>query len=92
MRILGWVRSWSFSVVLVAIFLATAGAQAAAPVVVAGELVGATGVNVGGTVYDVQFVDGSCIDVYGGCDEVSDFPFTTLADATLAAQALLDQV
>ena len=77
---------------VVAIVLATSGAHAAAPEVVGGELVGATGVNVGGSVYDIQFVDGSCIDVYDGCDDVSDFPFATLGDATLAAEALLDQI
>jgi len=83
---------WGLGALLVAAVLAASGAHAAAPDVVDGELLGATGVKVGGSVYDVHFVDGSCIDVYGGCDDVSDFPFTTLADATLAAQALLDLV
>jgi hypothetical protein len=92
MRELKPICEWGFGSLLVAIVLATAEAHAAVPVVVGGELLGATGVNVGGAVYDVDFVEGSCIDVYGGCDDVSDFPFTTLADATLAAQALLDQV
>jgi len=39
----------------------------ATPVVVGGELVGATNVNVGGTLYDVQFVEGTCVDLYDGC-------------------------
>jgi len=58
-----------------------------------GFLTGATGVNVGGTLYDVQFLDGSCISLFTGCDNATDdFAFTTGADAVLAAQALLDQV
>jgi hypothetical protein len=57
-----------------------------------GELLGATGVNVGGVVYDVEIVEGTCIDLYDGCDDLSDFTFTTLADALLAARALQDQV
>jgi hypothetical protein len=57
-----------------------------------GELIGATGVQVNGRLYDVEFVDGSCIDLYGGCNSPSDFVFPDRASATLAAQALLDRV
>jgi hypothetical protein len=57
-----------------------------------GILTGATGVNVGGTLYDVQFLDGSCISLFTGCDATDDFAFATRADAGIAAQALLDQV
>jgi hypothetical protein len=57
-----------------------------------GILTGATGVNVGGTLYDVEFVEGTCAALFDGCDSVNDFTFTTDADALLAGQALLDQV
>ena len=57
-----------------------------------GQLLGASGVEVGGSFYDVLFVDGSCIDLFNGCDEESDFTFQDSASATGAAQALLDQV
>src|SRR5262249_17482399 len=57
-----------------------------------GKLLGADGVNVGGTLYDVRFVDGTCINVFSGCDSLADFAFTTLAAVAVAAQALLDQV
>jgi hypothetical protein len=87
-RVSGWC-SWAL---VVAIFLATSGAQAAVLIVVGGELQGATDVNVGGTLYDVQFVEGTCIDLYDGCDDVSDFAFVTVADAFVAAEALLEQV
>jgi len=67
-------------------------ANAATLNVVDGQLMGASNVLVDGNLYDVQFLDGTCIDLYNGCDEVSDFTFQTQAAAILAAQALLDQV
>ena len=57
-----------------------------------GQLTGARNVDVGGKLFDVQFVDGTCIGVFGGCDESSDFAFTNETDARAAGQALLDQV
>jgi hypothetical protein len=67
-------------------------ADAATLLVENGELTGATGVQVNGRLYNVTFVDGSCIDLYSGCDSPLDFVFPDRASATLAAQALLDQV
>jgi hypothetical protein len=67
----------------------------AVPVLVidgAGQLTGALGVDVGGTLYDVTFVDGSCAALFSGCDDSSDYDFATALDAVAAAQALLDQV
>jgi len=60
--------------------------------VVGGQLMGASGVLVDGDLYDVEFVDGTCIELFSGCDGASDFAFTTAAAAGLASQALLDQV
>ena len=57
-----------------------------------GKLTGADGVDVGGTLYDVRFVDGTCIALFSGCDSVADFPFATSAAAALAVNALLGQV
>jgi hypothetical protein len=45
-----------------------------------GILFGASDVDVNGTLYDVQFLDGTCIDLYDGCDANTDFPFTNLLD------------
>jgi len=56
------------------------------------NLLGAQNVNVGGTLYNVDFIDGSCISLFSGCDELGDFDFNTKADALVASQALLDQV
>lgn len=57
-----------------------------------GRLIGATGVDVNGTLYDVEFVEGTCSEVFDGCDDLSDFAFDNPANANLAARALLDQV
>lgn len=80
------------------IALAACALLAAAPVSAAtlivdsgGILTGATGVDVGGTLYDVEFLDGSCASVFGGCDSLSDFDFTS-ANVGLATTALTNQV
>jgi hypothetical protein len=52
-----------------------------------GKLSGATGVDVGGSLFDVSILDGSCTGLFLGCDATEDFVFTTLGDATVAAQA-----
>lgn len=57
-----------------------------------GQLTGAQNVNVGGTLYDVTFADGSCATLFTGCNNTADFDFTDAASAASAAQALLDQV
>ena len=57
----------------------------------AGKLTGATGVNVNGTLYDVQFLEGKCNDLFSGCDQPSDFVFATQAAADLASMALLNE-
>ena len=66
-----------------------------------GILMGATGVNVNGNIYDVTFQDGTCFDLFNGCNESSDFFFpvsdihlATLdsSEAFIASQALLDQI
>lgn len=56
-----------------------------------GQLQGASEVLVGTTLYDVAFVDGSCIALFSGCDGPEDFLLDRAA-AEMAAQALLTQV
>lgn len=55
------------------------------------QLTGATNVHVGATMYDVEFVNGSCNSLFAGCTQVA-FTFLNKADALAASQALLDQV
>jgi hypothetical protein len=57
-----------------------------------GQLTGAQNVNVAGILYNVTFLDGTCVDLFNGCTEPSDFIFQTVAEATAAGQALLDQI
>jgi len=57
-----------------------------------GQLTGAAGVNVNGKLHDVSFVDGTCVDLFYGCDDASDFLFQSTNDALMASQALLDYV
>jgi len=58
-----------------------------------GQLTGATDISVNGLLYNVKFIDGSCITVFDGCDNSrTDFPFQSESSATAASQALLDQV
>ena len=63
-----------------------------------GVLMGATGVNVNGSLYDVSFLDGTCAGLYNGCDQNTDFPFTNPLNPTdntlvvAANAALLEQV
>ena len=57
-----------------------------------GILMGANGVSVGSTLYNVQFLDGTCAALYTGCDAVADFTFQDLTSVQAASQALLDQV
>lgn len=54
-------------------------------------LLGANGVMVNGNLYDVRFVDGTCLALFDACDELADFPFS-FSESFDAAQALLDQV
>ena len=71
----------------------SAGSSSAATLIVnGGELQGATDVVIDGMLYNVLFQDGTCIAAYSGCDELSDFTFTSQSDAYVASEALLDQV
>lgn len=53
-----------------------------------GILTGARDILVGVNKYDVFIRDGSCVGLFSGCDEQSDFPFIA-TDAYLAVDALL---
>ncbi len=79
-------------ILVIALSFVSSSAFAATLNVVGGQLFGASGVIVEGSSYDVEFLDGTCIALYNGCDDVSDFTFQTGLSALLASQALLDQV
>ncbi|MGB1191360.1 MAG: hypothetical protein ACPG3T_00400 [Pseudomonadales bacterium] len=56
------------------------------------QLVGATGIEIDNALYSVQFIDGSCIQLFNNCDETTDFFFSDIATAHRANLALLEQV
>lgn len=57
-----------------------------------GQLLGADGVDVGGALYDVDFLEGTCVALFSGCDASEDFTFSTEVTALAAANALQAQV
>ena len=56
-----------------------------------GELTGATGVEVDGLFYNVSLKQGSCVELYAGCNP-DDFPFQTESVAEDAANALIQNM
>ena len=75
--------------------LAFSAQASAAPVLQinsSGILTGAKGVEVLGKSYDVTFADGTCNDLFTGCDAASDFTFSSQVEARAAGEALLAQV
>ncbi len=85
-------RNGFFALITMGFMALTSPAQAVTLNVVGGQLLGASGVNVNGSLFDVEFLDGSCVSLFNGCDAVTDFTFQTEIDARLAAQAILDTV
>src|SRR5262245_6455581 len=74
---------------LLPLYLLVVPASAATLIVQDGFLMGATGVDVQGTSYDVAFGDGTCNSLFNGCTQ---FAFTDASSALAASSALLDQV
>jgi hypothetical protein len=81
-------------VMTAACLLILASRAGAAPILVLlnGRIATADGVVVGGKTYDVDFLDGFCNDVFGGCNASTAFAFDTIEKAQAASQALLDTV
>jgi hypothetical protein len=79
---------------LVALGLMAGTAQAVVTLDVngSGQLTGAQGVVIEGRTYNIEIGDGICSTLFSGCDAVTDFDFQTLASATIAAEAVLNQV
>lgn len=58
----------------------------------AGQLTGARNVVVNGIDFDVDFIDGTCVELFSGCDSNEDFFFQTFQPAIQASTALNHQV
>ncbi|MEP1573433.1 MAG: VPLPA-CTERM sorting domain-containing protein [Roseibium album] len=86
------IRSFAIAAALVAL-TATSGLAATVQLnVVGGQLFGARNVDVNGTFYDVEFVDGTCVALFDGCTSASDFDFSTRTLAVAAATSLMNTV
>ncbi len=57
-----------------------------------GQLIGAKNVEVNGTFYNVAFADGTCAELFSGCNDNSDFVFSTKSEAQSAVLTLFDDV
>jgi hypothetical protein len=57
-----------------------------------GVLTGAKGVTVGARAYDVEFVEGSCVELFSPCTSSTAFAFRNRNEAAAASAALLDSV
>ncbi len=80
-------RSTIYATLLLLLF--TQSTQAASLVVNSNTVIGASGVNVNGILYDVAIGDGTCVSLFNGCDQSADFPFASSDDTINALQALL---
>ncbi|WP_299476805.1 VPLPA-CTERM sorting domain-containing protein [uncultured Roseibium sp.] len=86
------IRSVAIAAALVAL-TATSGLAATVQLnVVGGQLFGARNVDVNGALYDVEFVDGTCVALFNGCTSASDFAFSTRTLAVAAATSLMNTV
>ena len=56
----------------------------------AGQLTAVTGLEVDGTLWNIQLVEGVCSDLFTGCDDPSDSAFSTSSQALIANTALLN--
>jgi len=77
-----------YRLISILLFISTS-LQAATLNIVDGHLMGAYNVNVNGTLYDVSFQDGSCVNLFNNC---SDFTFNSIQAAWDASTSLMNQV
>ena len=78
--------------ILLALMVLTMGATAhAASLRINGDghVEGVDGIVIGTATYDATFVDGTCVEIFSGCDEISDFQLGE-ADALTAATQITD--
>lgn len=54
-----------------------------------GQLLGGKGLEVNGVTYDITFTDGTCIELFNGCDEATDFTLRTFSEAFAVGSAIL---
>jgi hypothetical protein len=78
---------WKWTL-LIALVLLADDARAQTLDIQAGRLMGAYGVQVNGTFYDVAFMDGTCVGLFDGCDDPTDFVTNDFVGSIAFAQAI----
>ena len=78
--------------VLTALLVIPAPALAVQLTIENGELTGATQLDISGIFYDVEFLDGTCITLFNGCDANTDFTFQTQPAAEFAATRIFTEI
>ncbi|MEM7740110.1 MAG: hypothetical protein AAF225_04855 [Pseudomonadota bacterium] len=53
-------------------------------------IIGIDGLVIGSTIYNVDFLDGTCLDLFDGCNDDDDFFFQEEDEAEDAAQSIVD--
>lgn len=89
LRFKSFLGSICISMLFVGLFYTTV--FSATLLVIDGQLVGAEDVSVNGTYYDVTFIDGETVDLFSDGSGGVTFDFSTVEEATIAAQALATQ-
>ena len=56
------------------------------------QLISIQGIEYRGSLYDVEFVDGRCTELFSGCDDLSDFTFQSGRDAGGMANLLKNDI
>lgn len=57
-----------------------------------GQLTGIQGIEYRGSLYDAEFVDGRCTELFSGCNDLSDFTFQSSRDAGGIANLLKNDI
>ena len=82
-------RLWTIVAAVVASIGLASSAAASTLVFTGTTLTAVEDLLVDGSLYDVEFVDDTCVDIFTGCDALSDFDFTSSVTALAAVQALI---
>ena len=93
-------KSWKMIIAIMVLLISSTSVHSATLVIANGELMGADGITFDGYTASVRFLEGTCVDLFNGCDQPSDIVFQSLTsnqtqakDLAIAANtALLTQV
>ena len=79
-------------IVILTILLISSPAQSALILNSDGLVEQITNIEANGTIYSATFHDGTCAELFSGCDEASDFVFNSETQSLAAGAAMLEQL